>query len=66
MAEDELVGAYGHVVPQVVKAELGVGHVGDVGEVGLAATALDDLVVLLTHDEPTFSFVYLLFLRLFA
>lgn len=37
MAEDELVGAYGHVVPQVVKAELGVGHVGDVGEVGLAA-----------------------------
>ena len=29
------------------------------GEVGLAATALDDLVVLLTHDEPTFSFVYL-------
>ena len=28
------------------------------GEVGLAATALDDLVVLLTHDEPTFSFVY--------
>jgi hypothetical protein len=36
------------------------------GEVGLAATALDDLVVLLTHDEPTFSFVYLLFLRLFA
>ena len=27
------------------------------GEVGLAATALDDLVVLLTHDEPTFIFV---------
>ena len=25
------------------------------GEVGLAATALDDLVVLLTHNDPTFS-----------
>ena len=29
------------------------------GEVGLAATALDDLVELLTHSEPTFLFIVL-------
>ena len=36
------------------------------GEVGLAAATFDNLVVLLTHNEPTFSFVYVLFLRLFT
>jgi hypothetical protein len=36
-ALDALLGAEGHVVAQVVEAELVVGPVGDVGGVGLAA-----------------------------
>jgi hypothetical protein len=37
------------------------GHAGfAAGEVSLAATAFDDLVVLLTHDEPTLFVNYLL------
>ena len=40
-----IVGVDGHVVAQVIKAEFGVGAVGDVGHIGLLPLLLENVMV---------------------
>ena len=54
-ALDTVLQAHGHVVAQVVEAELGVGAVGDVGGVGLGAVHQAQLVLVLVRGSRSRS-----------